>query len=123
MLVEFSTPQRRIAPGQTVALYDPDHPDESSDRESPRDASAGTASRAPVSRGPDPVARAEELRALIAYHNERYHRLDDPEITDAEYDALVRELRSIEAAHPDLVVPGVAHPDGRGCALGAVRAG
>ena len=54
--------------------------------------------------GPDPVARAEELRALIAYHNDRYHRLDDPEITDADYDALVRELRAIESDHPDLVV-------------------
>jgi len=56
--------------------------------------------------GRDPVARAEELRALIEYHNDRYHRLDDPEIADAEYDALVRELRAIEAEHPDLVVPG-----------------
>ena len=57
------------------------------------------------------MARAEELRALIAYHNERYHRLDDPEITDAEFDDLVRELRAIEADHPDLVVPG--SPDRR----------
>jgi DNA ligase (NAD+) len=55
--------------------------------------------------GPDPVGRAEELRELISYHNDRYHRLDDPEISDAEYDGLVRELRSIEADHPDLVVP------------------
>jgi DNA ligase (NAD+) len=53
----------------------------------------------------DPVARAGELRALITHHNERYHVLDDPEITDAEYDALVRELRAIEAEHPDLAVP------------------
>ena len=53
----------------------------------------------------DPVGRAAELRALIAHHNERYHALDDPEITDAEYDELVRELRGIEAEHPDLVVP------------------
>ncbi|HEY5097215.1 MAG TPA: NAD-dependent DNA ligase LigA [Acidimicrobiales bacterium] len=53
----------------------------------------------------DPVARAEGLRALIGYHNDRYHRLDAPEIADAEYDALVRELRAIEADHPDLVVP------------------
>ncbi len=52
------------------------------------------------------MARAEELRALIAHHNDRYHRLDDPEITDGEYDDLVRELRSIETDHPDLVVPG-----------------
>jgi len=55
--------------------------------------------------GDDPVARAAELRALIAHHNERYHTLDDPEITDAEYDALVRELRELEAEHPDLAVP------------------
>jgi DNA ligase (NAD+) len=47
----------------------------------------------------------EELRTLIRFHNDRYHRLDDPEITDAEYDQLVRELRSLEADHPDLVVP------------------
>jgi DNA ligase (NAD+) len=59
----------------------------------------------PEASGPDPVARAEELRALIAYHNDRYHRLDDPEVADAEFDALVRELASIEADHPDLVVP------------------
>jgi DNA ligase (NAD+) len=54
----------------------------------------------------DPVGRAGELRELIAYHNDRYNRLDDPEITDGEYDALVRELQAIEAEHPDLVVPG-----------------
>ncbi|MGA3149700.1 MAG: NAD-dependent DNA ligase LigA, partial [Acidimicrobiales bacterium] len=56
--------------------------------------------------GPDPVARVEELRALVSYHNDRYHRLDDPEISDADFDALVRELRTIEADHPDLVTPG-----------------
>jgi DNA ligase (NAD+) len=38
---------------------------------------------------PDLAARAEELRALIGYHNDRYHRLDDPEITDAQFDELV----------------------------------
>jgi len=51
-----------------------------------------------------PAERAHELRALIAHHNERYHTLDDPEISDADYDELVRELRRIEADHPDLVV-------------------
>jgi DNA ligase (NAD+) len=47
-------------------------------------------------------AHAKELRAQIAHHNERYHTLDDPEISDAEYDTLVRELRQLEADHPEL---------------------
>lgn len=51
----------------------------------------------------DPVARVERLRAQVAHHNERYHTLDDPEIPDAEFDALVRELRSLEEQHPDLI--------------------
>src|SRR5205814_3774587 len=49
--------------------------------------------------------RAAELRALIEHHNIRYHQQDDPEIADAEYDALVRELRAIEEDHPELVTP------------------
>ena len=53
----------------------------------------------------DPVARAAELRAAIEYHNTRYHELDEPEISDAEYDEKVRELREIEELHPDLVTP------------------
>jgi len=53
--------------------------------------------------GEDPAAAAAELRRLIAYHNDRYHRLDDPEIPDADYDALVRRLAALEAAHPELV--------------------
>ena len=51
----------------------------------------------------DPARRVDELRAQIAHHNERYYTLDDPEISDADYDALVRELRRLEADHPDLV--------------------
>jgi DNA ligase (NAD+) len=50
-----------------------------------------------------PAKRAQELRELIAHHNRRYFELDDPEITDAEYDELVRELANIEEAHPELV--------------------
>jgi DNA ligase (NAD+) len=46
--------------------------------------------------------RADELRDLIEYHNERYHALDAPEIPDADFDALVRELRQLEADHPEL---------------------
>jgi len=53
-----------------------------------------------------PAERAAELRRLIEHHNERYFVLDSPEIPDADYDALVRELRQIEAEHPDLVTPG-----------------
>ncbi len=53
----------------------------------------------------NPAERADELRRIIVHHNERYHTLDDPEITDADYDALVSELRAIEADHPDLIVP------------------
>lgn len=49
--------------------------------------------------------RAEELREAIDYHAYRYHVLDDPEIADAEYDALTGELIQIEAEHPELIVP------------------
>ncbi len=49
--------------------------------------------------------RADQLRELIAFHNQRYYQLDAPEVPDAEYDDLVRELRAIEADHPDLAVP------------------
>jgi DNA ligase (NAD+) len=49
--------------------------------------------------------RVAELRQLITYHNERYHTLDAPEIPDAEYDLLVRELRELEASHPSLASP------------------
>ena len=53
----------------------------------------------------DAQRRAAELREAIDYHSYRYHVLDDPEVADAEYDALVGELLEIEAAHPDLVTP------------------
>src|SRR6185503_21374594 len=47
----------------------------------------------------------EELRRLIRYHDERYWILNQPEITDNEFDALMNELRGLEAAHPHLVTP------------------
>ena len=47
-------------------------------------------------------SRVEELRALIDHHNHLYHGLDAPEVSDAEYDAWARELRGLEAEHPDL---------------------
>ncbi len=49
--------------------------------------------------------RAEKLRNLIEYHNYRYYVLDAPEISDAEYDALMNELRVIEARFPELRTP------------------
>ncbi len=61
--------------------------------------------RPPVDLAQDAVARVEELRALIAHHNQRYYEVDEPEVSDAEYDALMLELRALEEAHPDLVVP------------------
>ena len=53
----------------------------------------------------DPAARAGELRAEIQRHERLYHVDARPEITDAEFDALVRELKTLEAAHPELVTP------------------
>lgn len=47
--------------------------------------------------------RIEALRSTIRYHNERYYNQDAPEIPDADYDVLTRELRELEAAHPELV--------------------
>ena len=52
-----------------------------------------------------PESRAEELRRLLRYHNDRYYRDDAPEITDAEYDALFRELQRLEEDHPGLSDP------------------
>ena len=50
-----------------------------------------------------PAKRIKELRLQVAHHNERYYADDAPEIADADYDALVRELAKLEMAHPDLV--------------------
>ncbi len=54
---------------------------------------------------PGPAARAEELRAELRLHNERYYVHDDPVVSDDVYDALLDELRAIEAEHPELVTP------------------
>ncbi len=51
----------------------------------------------------DPAARVAELRRLVEHHAYRYHVLDDPEISDAGYDALYDELQSLEDAHPELI--------------------
>jgi DNA ligase (NAD+) len=49
--------------------------------------------------------RVEELRDLINYHDYRYYVLDDPEISDAEYDQLMRELKGYEEEFPELITP------------------
>ena len=49
--------------------------------------------------------RAAELRKRISYHDYRYYVLDDPEISDSEYDALMKELRRIEDEYPELLTP------------------
>ena len=53
----------------------------------------------------DPASRIEALRREIRHHEERYYVLNQPEIADAEFDALMRELQQLETEHPDLVTP------------------
>ena len=55
-----------------------------------------------MARNPSPKKRIEELRAQISHHNEKYYGTDAPEISDAEYDLLMRELRDLETQHPEL---------------------
>jgi len=50
-------------------------------------------------------ARVQELREQIHYHNYRYYVLDEPVISDAEYDRLFRELEELETAYPELITP------------------
>lgn len=52
---------------------------------------------------PEKIKRAEKLRELINHHNIRYYSLDSPEISDAEYDALMQELRLLEVQYPELL--------------------
>ncbi len=54
---------------------------------------------------PDVTQRAAELREELEHHNQRYYVDDDPEISDADYDALINELRALEAEHPELRTP------------------
>ncbi len=53
----------------------------------------------------EPAIRAEQLRAAIRRHEHLYYVLSTPEITDQEFDALDRELKDLEAAHPELITP------------------
>lgn len=54
---------------------------------------------------PQPKTRARELRELLARYSYEYHVLDAPSVDDAVYDSLMAELKTIEAAHPDIITP------------------
>jgi DNA ligase (NAD+) len=72
---------------------------------SPRRSGSGSG-RAPDERAlAEGTLRVEELRSEIEHHRYRYHVLDDPEVADAEYDALMRELRELEDRFPELQTP------------------
>ncbi|HEX9718065.1 MAG TPA: NAD-dependent DNA ligase LigA, partial [Actinomycetota bacterium] len=49
--------------------------------------------------------RVEELREQINYHNYRYYVLDEPDVSDAEFDELMGELRELEERYPEFVTP------------------
>ena len=53
----------------------------------------------------DPAGRIDELREIIRHHSRLYYEQDSPEIPDADFDALLRELEILEAEHPDLITP------------------
>ena len=55
-----------------------------------------------MSRASNPAAEAEQLRSKLRYHEHRYYVLDAPEISDAEYDVLMRRLAELEQEHPEL---------------------
>ncbi|QKH34386.1 NAD-dependent DNA ligase LigA [Achromobacter pestifer] len=58
-----------------------------------------------ASGGENAAQAAARLRAEIEQHNVRYYVYDDPSVSDAEYDGLMRELQALEAEHPELVTP------------------
>ncbi len=67
--------------------------------------------------------RADELRAKLEHHSYRYYVLDAPELSDADFDQLLRELRALEEKHPDSADAGLADATGGRRGVGAVRAG
>src|SRR6266571_1823746 len=71
----------------------------------------------------DALQRISELREQIHHHDYLYYTEARPEISDAEYDALMRELRELEAAFPDLVTPDSPTQRVAGQPVGAFRPG
>lgn len=56
----------------------------------------------------DPADRIRELRRFLAYHNRRYYQLDDPEISDSDYDRHLKELFDLEERYPEFADPDSA---------------
>src|SRR5206468_12885464 len=56
------------------------------------------------------AGRLESLRDEIRHHEYRYYVLDDPELSDAEFDRLMNELKKLEAKHPELITPDSPTP-------------
>src|SRR3546814_17410084 len=69
---------------------------------------------------PKAAARIAELRRLIDDANHRYHVLDEPDITDVEYDRFMRELEALEAEHPGLATPDSPNQRARAAPSGAI---
>ena len=69
------------------------------------------------------IARIEQLREQLNHHNYRYHVLDSPLVSDAEYDALMGELRALEEAHSELVTPDSPDPARRRVAVARIPGG
>lgn len=92
-----------------MACHRPLPPGRASDRFPQRSASLSAHARASLftyfSFVTSPNDRARELRRLLEHANHRYYVLDAPEISDREYDLMIRELRDIEEKHPDLRTP------------------
>ena len=109
----FDEPHPLVAPGQTVALYDAARPDAvvgaavavGDGVARPRNARYAPAHGGRFGATQDAARRdgSRSCAGSVAHHDERYYQLDSPEITDADYDALIGELRLLEDAHPELV--------------------
>ena len=61
----------------------------------------------------DARAVAERLRDEIRHHEHQYYVQDQPEISDAEYDALMRQLQTLEQENPELLDARLSHPESR----------
>ncbi len=64
----------------------------------------------PQNLNPQIIQKVDDLRKALHRHNYRYYVLDDPEISDAEYDRMMRALKQLEAEHPQLASPDSPTP-------------